>query len=75
MVEARWLLQNAACAICGNLTRSGAAMAPAVDEAGAGIGRSLFQVDFTADDGQYVNSTINQEMDCQLVRPYALSFA
>ena len=50
-------------------------MAPAVDEAGAGIGRSLLQVDFTADDGQYVNSTFNQEMDCQLVRPYALSFA
>lgn len=50
-------------------------MGPAVEEAGAGIGRSLLQVDFAADDGQYVNSTFSQEMDCQLVRRYALSLA
>ena len=71
----RCLPQNAAHAACDKLTRAGAAMAPALEEAGVGIGGSLLQVDFTADDGQYVNSTFNQEMDSQLVRPYALSFA
>lgn len=50
-------------------------MAPALEEAGVGIGGSLLQVDFTADDGQYVNSAFNQELDCQLVRRYALSLA
>lgn len=67
--------QNVARAACDKLTRAGAAMAPALEEAGAGIGGSLLQVDFTADDGQYVTSTFNQELDCQLVRRYALSLA
>lgn len=71
----RCLPQNAAHAACDKLTRAGAAMAPALEEAGVGIGRSLLQVDFTADDGQYVTSTFNQELDCQLVRRYALSLA
>ncbi|AMJ55839.1 hypothetical protein AXG53_03675 [Stenotrophomonas sp. KCTC 12332] len=75
MGEARCLPQNAAHAACGKLTRADAAMAPALEEAGAGIGGSFLQVDFTADDGQYVNSTFNQELDCQLVRRYALSLA
>lgn len=71
----RCLPQNVARAACGNASRVGAAMAPALEEAGAGIVRSLLQVDFTADDGQYVTSTFNQELGCQLVRRYALSLA
>jgi len=39
--EARCLPQNAAHAACGKLTRAVAAMAPALEEAGAGIGSSL----------------------------------
>lgn len=58
----------------GKFIRAGAAMAPALEEAGRHR-RLALQVDFTADDGQYVNSTFNQELDCQLVRRYALSLA
>ncbi len=51
----------------------GVFMARALDEAGTEIGRSRVDVDFTADDAQYVNFTFNEEMDSQLVRSYALS--
>ena len=51
----------------------GALMARALDESGAEIGRSRVEVDFPADDAQYVNFTFNEEMDSQLVRSYALS--
>ncbi len=51
----------------------GALMARALDESGTEIGRSRVEVDFPADDAQYVNFTFNEEMDSQLVRSYALS--
>ena len=51
----------------------GAFLVRALDESGAEIGRSRVEVDFPADDAQYVNFTFNEEMDSQLVRSYALS--
>ena len=51
----------------------GVFMARALDESGTEIGRSQVDVDFPADDAQYVNFTFNEEMDSQLVRSYALS--
>lgn len=51
----------------------GAFLARALDESDAEIGRSRVEVDFPADDAQYVNFTFNEEMDSQLVRSYALS--
>lgn len=51
----------------------GAFLARALDQSGAEIGRSRVEVDFPADDAQYVNFTFNEEMDSQLVRSYALS--
>ena len=51
----------------------GSFLARALDANGTEIGRSKVDVEFAADDAQYVNFTFNDEMDSQLVRTSALS--